>query len=68
MEVHVFVVKHILVKPEEMFELDGMNMKTLRKSQNLPNTSETTLAIHFPGKLYSLPQLIIRSEKSWKHQ
>ena len=47
MKVHEFVVKDILVKPEEMLEFDGMNMKILRKIQNWPNISETSKAIHF---------------------
>ena len=53
---------------KDMLELNGTNMKILGKSQNQANTSETTLAIPFPGKFYCLPQLIITSEKSWKRQ
>ena len=68
MKVRVFVVKHIFMKPEEMLELDGTNMKILRKSANQLNTSEITLVIHFLAKLYCLPQEVITSEKSWKHQ
>ena len=32
MKLGVFVMKHILVGPEEMLELEGTNMKILRKS------------------------------------
>ena len=32
MKLGVFVMKHILVRPEEMLELEGTNMKILRKS------------------------------------
>ena len=39
MKVCVFVVKYILVKPEEMLQLDEMNMKILRKSRNQQNIS-----------------------------
>ena len=52
MKVCVFVMKHILVIQEQMLELDGTSMKILRKTQNQPNTSETPLAIHFPGTFY----------------
>ena len=56
MKIHVFVVNHILVKQEEMPELDEMNMKILRTSQNHSNTSEATLG-HSE-----------KPEKSWKRQ
>ena len=64
----VFVMKYILVKPEEMLELDGMSMKILKKSQIKSNISDTALTINFSGKFYCLPQLIITSEKSRKYQ
>ena len=54
MKVRVLVTEHVLVTPKDMLELNGMNMKILGKSQNQPNTSETTLAIPFPGKFYCL--------------
>ena len=41
----------------EMLQLDGTKVKILSKSQD--HTSETTLAIYFPGNFYHLPQLII---------
>ena len=64
----VFVMKYILVKPEEMLELDGTSMKILKKSQNKSNISDTALTINFSGKFYCLPQLITTSEKSRKYQ
>ena len=39
MKVCALVLKYILVKPEEMLQLDEMNMKILRKSQNQQNIS-----------------------------
>ena len=50
-----------------ILKLDGTNMKILRKNQNQPNTSKSNLAIHFSGKFYFLPQLVI-TEKVWKCQ
>ena len=59
MKVRVFSIKYILVRREETLELDGRSMKIPRKSQNQSTTSETTLAIYFPGNLFCLPWLMM---------
>ena len=47
MKARVFVVKHILVKLEEMLELDETNIKIVRKSQNWQKSPQKP-----PGHLF----------------
>ena len=51
MKARVFVVKHILVKLEEMLELDETNIKIVRKSQNWQKSPQKPPSHLFPWKI-----------------
>ena len=45
MKIRVFVVKNVLVRPAQMFELNGTSINILRKSHSQP--ADTFLVIYF---------------------
>ena len=67
-KLHVFLMKHALMRPGEILKQNGTSMKIIKKTKYQSNSWENIQDINFIGILYCLPELIITSVKSWKRQ